>query len=134
MPERDLVAEQNRRFEARAAGALQIETRRLGRKTRAQDRFACQIPLGRMFDERARRDFPDTLSLQLVAFDQSAQCCREHLLIANLRVGTVTARKRNSQAADDGDASWIGSDQHKNHSAAEEGPNYGLAAGHIICR
>jgi hypothetical protein len=74
-----------------------------------------------MLHERAGGDLADPLSLQPVALDQGSQRRREHLLVANLRVSAVAARKWNSHAADDRDAPWIGPNQHMNDSAADEG-------------
>ena len=112
LPERDLVAESDRGLEARAASALQIETRRFRGKTAAEHRFARQIPLARVFHDGARGHFVDALALQPIFIDDGAQRCGQHLLVSNLCIGAVAARERNAHAADYGDASRSGSDQH----------------------
>jgi hypothetical protein len=112
LAEGNLVAEQDRRLQAGAAGALQIEPRRFRGKTRAERRFPRQIPLARVFHDRARRHVVQTLALQPVTLDHAAQRGGQHLLIAHVPVGTVAARKWNAHPAHNRDASRICSDQH----------------------
>jgi hypothetical protein len=82
----------------------------------AEHRLARQIPLARVLHDRARGDIVQALALQPEALDHAAQCGGQHLLIADLRVSAVAARKRNAHAADDRDAPWTGSDQHRSDS------------------
>ena len=112
LSERDLVAEENRGLEARAAGALQVEARRFRGEPAAEHRFARQIPLAGVLHDRAGRDLVQTLALQAEALDDAAQRRGQHFLIADLRVGAVAARERNAHAADDRDATRRCSDQH----------------------
>ena len=112
LPERDLVAENDRGLEAGAAGALQIEPGRFRRQPAAEHGLARQIPLARMLHDRAGGNLVHALALQAVALDHTAQRRGEHLLVADLCVRAVAACERNAYAADDGDTPRICSDQH----------------------
>ena len=65
-----------------------------------------------MLHDGACRDVVQALTLQAVSIDDAAQGGGEHFLISNLCIGAVAAREWNAYAADDGDASRSGSDQH----------------------
>ena len=107
LAERDLVAEQNRRFQAGAAGALQIESRRLRGEARAEHRLARQVPLARMLHHRAGGDVVQALSLQPVSApprraawrSASLDCPPEHR--RRCRVRTECVRRRRSRHAVD---------------------------------
>ena len=61
---------------------------------------------------RAAGDVAQPLARDAVLRDQRLQYRGVHVLVADARIGAVAARERNAHAADDGDATNVGSDQH----------------------
>ena len=108
----NLVAQQDRRFEAGPARPLQIEPGCFEREAAAQHRFARQIPLAGVLHHRARGNIVHSPAMQTKAFNDAAQRCSQHFLITDLRVGAIAARKRYARTADNRDAPRTCSYQH----------------------
>ena len=70
--------------------------------------LADQVEVLGVLHHRAGGDLAEALALQLVAFDQPAQCGGHHLLVADAGVGAVGAGERDARAADHGDAAHAG--------------------------
>jgi hypothetical protein len=103
LAERDLVGDDDRRLEARAAGALHVEARRIRSEAGVEQRFARQVPLARMLHHRARDDVAEAQSLQRELVHDGLERRRQHLLVADARVRAGRARERDAGAADDRD-------------------------------
>ena len=95
-----------------SAGRLRVEARR-------QHALADEVVVLRMLDDCAGDGVAQALALQLVAVDDAAERGREHFLVADAGVCAVSARERNPDAADDGDASYGGSNEHRTLPAEE---------------
>src|SRR5581483_1321804 len=104
LAERNAVRELQRSREARAAGALQVVGGRLRIEAAAERALACEVPVARVLDDRARRHLADPLALQRIFVHQEAKGRGQHVLVAELRIGAVGARERNTRAAEDRDA------------------------------
>src|SRR3990172_1684213 len=89
LSERDLVADQDRSLETRAAGTLQVESRSLRRKSRAEHRFTREIPLARMLGRRAGDDVAEPLAAQRIAVDDGRKRRRQQFLVAGRGVGAL---------------------------------------------
>jgi len=63
LPERDLVADVDGRFQARATGALQVEPRGVRIETTGEYALADQVVVARVLDDRARRHIAEPLAL-----------------------------------------------------------------------
>ena len=98
-----LAADDDRRGQARAAGALDVERRRFGRETRRQRRLAGEVEIARVLDDGAERHVAQALAGERVARDERAQHGRHHVLVRAAGVGRVRAAKGNANAADHGD-------------------------------
>ncbi len=112
LAERDLVADVDRGFEARAAGTLHVEPRGVRIEAARQHALAHQVVVARVLDHRAGGHIPETLALKLETLHHGAQRGREHVLVAGGSVSRIGAGERNAHATDDGDASDRRSDQH----------------------
>ena len=104
LAERDLLRDRDRGVEAGAAGALHVEAGRRGIEARRQHALAHQVEVLRMLEHRAAGDVAEALARDAVLGDQRLQHRGVHVLVADARVGAVTAREGNAHAADDGDA------------------------------
>ena len=104
LAERDLVRDGDRGLEARAAGALHVESRRLGREPGIEQRLARQVPLARMLHDRAGDDVAEPLPLERELVHDRLQGGGEHFLVADARVSALRPRKGYAGAADDCDA------------------------------
>ena len=112
LAQRDLVADEDGGLEAGAAGALDVEARRLRIEARRQHAFAHQVEVLRVLQHRAGDDIAEPRAGQAVAVDHAAQRGGEHVLIAGRGIGAMGAGEGNAHAADDGDAPDIASYQH----------------------
>ncbi len=112
LAQRNFVAQQDRRLETCAAGALQIQSRRLEREPASEHRLPRQIPLTGMLHHCAGCNVVNALSAQAKALDHAAQRGSQHLLISDLRVGAVAPCERDPCAADNCDAPRTCSYQH----------------------
>jgi hypothetical protein len=63
LAERNLAADQNRRFQAGAAGLLDIERRGFRRQAGGIGRFAGQVEIARMLEYRAGDDFAEPFAV-----------------------------------------------------------------------
>jgi hypothetical protein len=90
----------------------QVEARRLRIEPRRQYAFARQVEVAGMLDDRAGDHVAEALALKPETSDEAPQCRREQVLVAVARVGAVGAGKGNARAAEDRDASDLGSDKH----------------------
>ena len=74
--------------------------------------LAHQVEVLGVLEHRAAGDIAQPLAREAVFGDQRLQHRGEHVLVADARIGAVAARERDAHAADDGDATNVGSDQH----------------------
>ena len=65
-----------------------------------------------MLEHRAAGHVAEAFARDAVLGHQRLQHGREHVLVADLGIRAVTARERNAHAADHGDATNLGSNQH----------------------
>src|SRR6185503_19175020 len=103
LAERDLVGDDDCRLEAGDAGALHVEARSLRRESGVEQRLARQVPLARMLHHGTRDDVAEPEPLQRELLYDRLEGGREHLLVADARVGALRARERDAGAADDRD-------------------------------
>ena len=108
LPEGDLVGHQDRRFQAGAAGLLQVVGRRLRRQPRAEHAFAGQVEVAGVLEHRAGDHFAQAFAMQVEALDQAFQGRGEHLLVAGGGVDGVGTGERDAVAANDGDPAQLG--------------------------
>ena len=104
-PSAILLAIEDRRLEAGAAGALDIEPRRLRVEARRQDALAHQVEILRVLEHRAADDVAEALAPQA----DSARLAPRSAAVSSSwlpcrRRRRMGARERNAGAADDGDA------------------------------
>ncbi len=104
LPERNLVADMHRSFEAGAACTLHVHRRCLRIEPRGEHAFARQVVILGMLDDSAGRHVAEALALQFEALDHAAKDGGEHVLVAQPCVSGLRPRERNTHAADDGDA------------------------------
>jgi hypothetical protein len=112
LPERDLVADVDRRFEPGAAGSLQVRPRRVGIEPRGQHALANEVVVLGMLDDGARHGVAEPHALELVFVDYAFEGGGQHVLIADGGVCAVCAGEGNPDAADDGDPSDCGTYEH----------------------
>jgi hypothetical protein len=63
-----------------------------------------------VLDHGARGNFSESFAVEFESRHDALHRGRQHLLIADVRVGTVGARKRDTSAADEGDPTNVRSD------------------------
>ena len=102
--ERDLVGDQYRRLDARAAGTLQIHTRRAQRQSRIDHALASEVPVTRMLDDRAKRHIAHGLATQVELDDEPLQGRCHEVLVGALSVDGMRTAERDTRAADHGNA------------------------------
>ncbi len=112
LAQRDLVGDQDRGLETGAAGALDVESRRLRIELGGHQCFAHQVEVPRMLDDRAADHIAEPMALQAEALDHGMQRRGQQFLVALARVGAVGAREGNAAAADDGDTPGCCKGQH----------------------
>ncbi len=100
-------------LDACAAGALHVDAGRVERQARAHDRFAGQVPVLGMFDDRAERDVAERLALEIVFLYEGLQGRRHHVLVGAIGVDGVRAAERDPDAADDGHSPRFAVMQHR---------------------
>ncbi len=105
LAKRDLVGDQDRRLEARAAGALEVEPGGVRIESARQDAFTREVEIPRMPDRRACDDVAEAGTCEVEFRHERAQRRGQHVLVADRGVGAVRPCKRDALAADDGDAS-----------------------------
>ena len=120
LPQRDLVAHQDRRFQAGAAGALDVQSRGRGRQARGQHAFAHQVVVPGMLDDRPGDDIAQVLAGELVALDYRPEGFGQHVLVAGRGVGAIGPGKGDAQPADDCDASNLRAYEHMASVIAQE--------------
>ena len=92
----DLAADDDRGRQARAAGALDVECRRLGREPRRQRGLAREVEVARVLDDGAERHVAQALAGERIACDERLQHRRHHVLVRAAGVRRVRAAKRNA--------------------------------------
>ncbi len=107
LPQGDLVGHQQRRFQARAAGLLDIVGRGGGRKPRAEDAFAGQVEVPGMLEHGTGGHLAKAQAVQVVALDQALQGGGEHRLVAGGGIGAVGTGEGDAVAADNRDATQL---------------------------
>ena len=112
LAECDLVADRDRRLQARAAGTLHVEAGRLRIEARRQNALAHQVEILRMLQHGACDHVAETLAVQLVAIDDAAQRSGQHVLVAHIRIGAVGPGEWNPGSTDHCDAPGLFSDEH----------------------
>ncbi|MCY1542758.1 hypothetical protein D9M68_785220 [compost metagenome] len=108
LPQGNLVGHQQRRFQARAAGLLQVVGRRFRSQARAEHAFAGQVEVARMLEHRPGDHFTQALAMQVEALYQAFQGTGQHLLVAGRGVNAIGASEGNTVTANDGDAARLG--------------------------
>ena len=103
LPERNLVADGNRRFQARATGTLQVVCGCRRRQARRQHAFPGQVPLAGVLEYCAGSHLTQLHALQRESFHERGQRSGQHFLVARRRVGALRTRERYAHAADDRD-------------------------------
>jgi len=96
LSERDLVADVDRGFQARAAGALHVQPGSVRIEPTRQHALAHQVVVPGVLDHRACGHIPETLALELEAFDHGAEHSREHVLVTRGGVSRIRAGKGNA--------------------------------------
>ena len=112
LAERDFHRHGNRGVESGAAGALHVDAGSLRIEAGRQHALAHQVEVLGVLEHGAAGDIAEALAREAVFGDQRLQYRGVHVLVADARIGAVAARERNAHAADHGDATNIGSDQH----------------------
>ena len=112
LAERDLVGDGDRGLEAGAAGALQIEGRRLRVEPCIEHALAREVEVARVFDDGACSHLTEPHALQSMALDETAQRGGQHRLVALRRVRAMRAREGDAGAADEGDRTDCVADEH----------------------
>ena len=97
----DLVGQAEHRFQAGGAGLLEVVRRGLGGEGRAEHRFAGEVEVPGVLEDRPRSHFADPLVLQAEAGDQPVKGGGEHVLVGGLRVGAAGPGERDAVAAHD---------------------------------
>lgn len=100
LAEGDFIGHQQRRFQAGAAGLLQVVGRGFGRQGGGQQRFAGQVEIPRVLDHSARSELAQAQAVEVVAVHQALQRGHQQILVAVVGVHRVGAGKRNAVAAD----------------------------------
>ena len=93
--------DQDRSREARAAGALDVECRCLGREARGKHGFPGKIEVPGMLDHRSQGHVAQSLAGQAVLADQGVEYMGHHVQIGSVSIGGMGACKRDSQTAHD---------------------------------
>ena len=108
LPEGDLVADGDGRFQPRAAGLLHVKRRGFGCQPRRQYRLAGQVEVSRVLEHRAGGHLAEALAVQLIFVDHTVECRGEHGLVRLRGVGRVRAGEGNAGAANNGDLACLG--------------------------
>ena len=107
LPERDLVGDEHRRLQARAARLLHVVGGRLGGERRVPSTLSRVRSRSReCLSTAPPDDLAEALLLQAEAVDQPVERGRQHVLVGGVRVGAVRAREGNPVAADHGHPAW----------------------------
>src|SRR5512138_82642 len=112
LADRDLEADRDRGIEARAARALQVESRRVRIQAAVEHRFAYEIEVARMLEHGAAADVAEPFAAQAEALDERFERRGEHLLIAGLRICAHRTCEGDSHSTDDRDSTYTGSYEH----------------------
>ena len=105
-PGRDLAADQDRGRQARAARALHVERRRLGREARRQRRLAREIEVARVLDAPRRARRRRAAGLRAHSARRAPAARPSSCPGSRRRVRGVGAAERNPNAADDRDSTY----------------------------
>ena len=103
----NFVRHQQRRFQPGAACLLNVIGRGGRGQPRAEHAFARQVEIPRMLEHRPRRHFAHAQAMQVEAFDQAFERCREHRLVTGGGIWPVGAGERNPVTADNRDAAQL---------------------------
>ena len=71
-----------------------------------------------MLDDGTGGNFAESFAVEFESRHDALQGSRQHLLITDVRVRPVSACKRDTSTADDGDTTNVRSDQHASFSLA----------------
>ena len=104
MAQGNFVSHHHGGFQARATCLLQVKRRGLWRQGGGEHTLAHQIEVTGVLHDRTGNDITHTLAMQVKAVYQSLQGGSQHLLVGGLRIDRVGAGKRDTVAAQNGDA------------------------------
>ena len=99
----DSVGGRDGGLEARPAGLLNVERRRVGRQRTAQHTLAHQVEIPAVLENRAADDHVQPRTVEVETIGEAGQYRGEHVGVRRLGVGAIGTRERDSVAAEDGD-------------------------------
>ncbi len=121
LAEGDLVGHQDGRFQAGAAGLLQVVGGGFRRQLGAQHALAHQVEVLGVLHHGAGGHFTHALAVEFETIHQAVERGGQHFLVVDLEISGIGAGKGNAVAAHNGHLAYVVACQHSNSSTVASG-------------